>query len=91
MLKMMNEKINRILDIPVEITAVIGSTRMTLKELFSLSKGSIIELSTLENQEVELYVSSKKFAHGQVVTIDQNFGVRITSILNEEDLMNALM
>lgn len=87
---MMNEKMNRILDIQLKVTAVIGSTKMTLKELLSLEKGSIIELDTLENQEVELYVNGKKFAHGQVVTIDQNFGVRITSILEEQDLMNAL-
>lgn len=87
---MMNDKMNRILDIPLKVTAVIGSTKMTLKELLALEKGSIIELDTLENQEVELYVNGKKFAHGQVVTVDQNFGVRITSILNEQDLMNAL-
>lgn len=87
---MISEKMNRVLDIPLKVTAVIGSTKMTLKELLSLEKGSIIELDTLENQEIELYVNGKKFAHGQVVTVDQNFGVRITSILNEEDLMNAL-
>lgn len=88
---MINEKMNRVLDIPLKITAVIGSTKMTLKELLSLEKGSIVELDTLENQEVELYVNGKKFAHGQVVTIDQNFGVRITSILNEQELMDALV
>lgn len=87
---MISEKMNRVLDIPLKVTAVIGSTKMTLKELLSLEKGSIIELDTLENQEIELYVNGKKFAHGQVVTVDQNFGVRITSILNEQDLMNAL-
>lgn len=86
----MNEKMNRILNIPLKVTAVIGSTKMTLKELLSLEKGSIIELDTLDNQEVELYVNGKKFAHGQVVTIDQNFGVRITSILNEQELIDAL-
>lgn len=87
---MISEKMNRVLDIPLKVTAVIGSTKMTLKELLSLEKGSIVELDTLENQEIELYVNGKKFAHGQVVTVDQNFGVRITSILNEQDLMNAL-
>lgn len=88
---MINEKMNRVLDIPLKITAVIGSTKMTLKELLSLEKGSIVELDTLENQEIELYVNGKKFAHGQVVTVDQNFGVRITSILNEQELMDALV
>lgn len=88
---MINEKMSRVLDIPLKITAVIGTTKMTLKELMSLEKGSIVELDTLENQEVELYVNGKKFAHGQVVTLDQNFGVRITSILDEQELMNTLV
>ena len=88
---MINEKMNRILDIPLKITAVIGATKMTLKELFSLEKGSVIELDTLENQEIELYVNGKKFAHGQVVAIDQNFGVRITDILDEQELISTLV
>lgn len=87
---MMKENMNRVLDIPLKITAVIGSTRMTLKELMALEKGTIIELESLDEQEVELYVNGKKFAHGQVVTSNQNFGIRILSVLNEKELVDTL-
>lgn len=56
----MNEKISRILDIPIEITAVLGKTRMPLNEILELGKGSLVELDTLENQEVEIPVNGKK-------------------------------
>lgn len=86
----MNEKISRILDIPIEITAVLGKTRMPLNEILELGKGSLVELDTLENQEVEILVNGKKIAHGQVVISQQNFGIKITSVLESEELVNSL-
>lgn len=87
----MNDKITRILDIPLEVTAVIGRCKMTLKELLNLNKGSIIELDTLANQEVELLINGKKIAYGQVVVVEQNFGIRITNILEQDELMKTLI
>ena len=86
----MNEKISRILDIPIEITAVLGKTRMPLNEILELGKGSLVELDTLENQEVEILVNGKKIAYGQVVISQQNFGIKITEVLEPEDLVNSL-
>lgn len=86
----MNEKLTRILDIPLELTIVIGRTTMNLKDLLALKKGSLIELDTLANQEVEVLANGKKIAYGEVVTIEQNFGVRITSILDEDELIRTL-
>ena len=63
---------------------------MALKDIFELGKGSLIELDTLENQEVEIYVNGRKIGYGQIVIIDQNFGVRITNILGEEELVKTL-
>ena len=63
----MNEKISRVLDIPIEITAILGRTKMSLNEILELGRGSLIELDTLENQEVEILVNCKKVAYGQVV------------------------
>ena len=74
----MNEKISRILDIPIEITAVLGKTRMPLNEILELGKGSLVELDTL------------KIAYGQVVISQQNFGIKITSVLESEELVNSL-
>ncbi|MEN8076940.1 flagellar motor switch protein FliN [Clostridioides difficile] len=86
----MNDKISRILDIPIEITAVLGRTKMSLNEILELGKGSLIELDTLENQEVEILVNGKKIAYGQVVIAQQNFGIKITSVLESEELVNYL-
>lgn len=86
----MNENFERVLDIPLKVTAILGRTKMSLKEIFELTKGSLIELDTFENQEVEIFVNGQKIAYGQVVIADQNFGVRITSILGEEELVKTL-
>ena len=84
----MNEKISRVLDIPIEITAILGRTKMSLNEILELGRGSLIELDTLENQEVEILVNGKKVAYGQVVI--SNFGIKITEVLEPEDLVNSL-
>ncbi|WP_052356819.1 FliM/FliN family flagellar motor switch protein [[Clostridium] dakarense] len=86
----MNDKFGRVLDIPLKVTAILGKTKMNLKDIFELTKGSLIELNTFENQEVEIFVNGQKIAYGQVVIVDQNFGVRITSILGEEELAKTL-
>ena len=86
----MNEKISRVLDIPIEITAILGRTKMSLNEMLELGRGSLIELDTLENQEVEILVNGKKVAYGQVVISNQNFGIKITEVLEPEDLVNSL-
>ena len=56
----MTEKIARVLDIPLEVTAVLGRCKMSLKEVLELGKGSLIELDTLANKEVEILVNVKK-------------------------------
>ena len=86
----MDEKISRVLDIPIEITAILGRTKMSLNEILELGRGSLIELDTLENQEVEILVNGKKVAYGQVVISNQNFGIKITEVLEPEDLVNSL-
>ena len=86
----MNEKISRVLDIPIEITAILGRTKMSLNEILELGRGSLIELDTLENQEVEILVNGKKVAYGPVVISNQNFGIKITEVLEPEDLVNSL-
>ena len=86
----MSQNLARILDIDLNVSVVLGRTKMALKDIFELGKGSLIELDTLENQEVEIYVNGRKIGYGQIVIIDQNFGVRITNILDEEELVKTL-
>ena len=86
----MSQNLARILDIDLNVSVVLGRTKMALKDIFELGKGSLIELDTLENQEVEIYVNGRKIGYGQIVIIDQNFGVRRTNILGEEELVKTL-
>ena len=86
----MNKNLARVLDIELNVSVVLGRTKMALKDIFELGKGSLIELDTYENQEVEIYVNGRKIGYGQIVIIDQNFGVKITNILGEDELVKTL-
>lgn len=86
----MNKNLARVLDIELNVSVILGRTKMALKDIFDLGKGSLIELDTFENQEVEIYVNGRKIGYGQIVVIDQNFGVRITNILGEDELVKTL-
>ena len=86
----MNKNLARVLDIEINVSVILGRTKMALKDIFELGKGSLIELDTFENQEVEIYVNGRKIGYGQIVVIDQNFGVRITNILGEDELVKTL-
>ena len=86
----MIKKFDRVLDIEPEITTVLGRTKMSLKDVFELTKGSLIELDTLKDQEVEIFVNGRKIGYGEVVIVDRKFGVRITNILGEDELAKTL-
>ena len=86
----MNKNLARVLDIELNVSVILGRTKMALKDIFELGKGSLIELDTFENQEVEIYVNGRRIGYGQIVVIDQNFGVRITNILGEDELVKTL-
>ena len=86
----MSENFDRVLDIELKVSVVLGRTKIPLNDIFELSKGSLIELDTFEDQEVEIHVNGRKIGYGQVVIVDDNFGVRITRILGEEELAKTL-
>ncbi|MCO8809267.1 FliM/FliN family flagellar motor switch protein [Clostridioides difficile] len=83
--------IQRILDLKLELSVVIGRTKMTLRDILNLHKGSPIELDTLADQDVEILIDNKVLAYGKVVVVDLNFGVKITSIVSEEDMVKSLV
>lgn len=83
--------IQRILDLKLELSVVIGRTKMTLRDILNLHKGFLIELDTLADQDVEILIDNKVLAYGKVVVVDLNFGVKITSIVSEEDMVKSLV
>jgi flagellar motor switch protein FliN len=85
-----NHNIDLILDVPLEISVVLGRTKKTIKEILELSTGSLVELDKLTEEPVEILVNGKKVALGEVVVIDENFGVRITSIISDTERVKSL-
>ncbi len=74
-----------LMDIPLQVTVELGRTKKYIKEILELTSGSIIELDKLAGEPVDVYVNQKLIAKGEVVVIDENFGVRITEIVNKND------
>lgn len=72
--------INLILDVPLQVTVELGRTKKTIKEVLDLTTGSIVELDKLAGEPVEIQINGHYLAKGEVVVIDENFGVRITEI-----------
>ncbi|MGI2328532.1 flagellar motor switch phosphatase FliY [Planococcus sp. YIM B11945] len=82
--------LNMLLDIPLQVTVELGRTKRMVKEILSLSQGSIIELDKLAGEPVDILVNNKLIAVGEVVVIDENFGVRVTDILSTADRISKL-
>lgn len=71
-------------NIPVEVTVELGRTNVSLKDVYELSEGSIIELERLSGEPLDLVVNGQIVARGEVVAVDNNYGLRITKILTEQ-------
>ena len=81
--------LDNLLDIPLKVTVELGRTKRPIKEILELSTGSIVELDKLAGEPVDILVNQKLIAQGEVVVIDENFGVRVTDIISKTDrLMN---
>lgn len=82
--------LNLLLDIPLRVTVELGRTQKVIKDILDLSQGSIIELDKLAGEPVDILVNNKLIAKGEVVVIDENFGVRVTDIINQWDRIQKL-
>lgn len=85
-----HRNLDLILDVPLNISVVLGRTKKSIKEILDLSTGSLIELDKLAEEPVEILVNGKKIAFGEVVVVDENFGVRITSIVSSAERIKSL-
>ena len=74
--------IGLILDVPLQVNVELGRTKKSIKDILDLTKGSIVELDKLAGEPVDIMVNGKYLAKGEVVVIDENFGVRITEIVS---------
>ena len=79
------QNLDLLLDIPLQITVELGRTKQKLQDILELDAGSIVELDKLAGEPVDVLVNSKLIAKGEVVVIDENFGVRITDIVSQKE------
>jgi len=85
-----DSELQLLMDIELPISIELGRTQMMIKNILRLSPGAIVELDKLSGEPVDLYVNNKKFAEGEVVVVDENFGVRITEIEQVDERLRNL-
>jgi flagellar motor switch protein FliN len=82
-------ELERLYDVPVELAVEIGRTHMTIRETLALGPGSIVTLNRLAGEPVDLLVNGKPIARGEVVVIDEEFGLRVTEVVAGETAAEA--
>lgn len=82
--------IDMLLDVHLPISIELGRTQMTISDILALGPGSVVELSKLAGEPVEVQVNQKTVALGEVVVVDENFGVRITQLMSPEERLKTL-
>ena len=82
--------LDRILDIPLQLSAQLGSTKMLIKELLQLGPGSVVELDKLAGEPLEVLVNNKLVARGEVVMVNEKFGIRLTDVVSPTERVNKL-
>ncbi|MFZ4454163.1 flagellar motor switch phosphatase FliY [Salibacterium aidingense] len=85
-----SKNLNMLMDIPLEVTVELGRTQRSIKDILEFTQGSIIELDKLAGEPVDILVNQKLVAKGEVVVIDENFGVRVTDIVSQADRIKKL-
>lgn len=80
-----SQKMDLIMDVPLKVTVELGRAQMRIKEILNLGQGSVVELDKLAGEPVDVLVNGQLIAHGEVVVIDENFGIKITNLVKEEE------
>ena len=82
--------INMILDIPVQLTVELGRTRIPIKNILQLAQGSVVELETLAGEPMDVLVNGYLIAQGEVVVVNDKFGIRLTDLVTPSERMRRL-
>jgi flagellar motor switch protein FliN/FliY len=85
-----NFNLDFILDIPLTLTAELGRSKMLISELLQLGQGSVLELSKLAGEPMDIFVNQRLIARGEVVVVNEKFGVRLTDIVSPAERVNKL-
>ncbi len=80
-----------LLDIPLEITVQLGKAKIRVGELLKLNQGAVVELDKMTNQPLEIYVNGKLMGEGEVVVVNEKFGIRLMNIVSPGDRVKGLV
>ncbi len=83
-------RLNRVLDVPLDITVELGRTRMTIRQLLALGPGSVVELDKEAGEPLDIVVNGQLLARGEAVVVNDRFGIRITDIVNPTERLSRL-
>jgi flagellar motor switch protein FliN/FliY len=84
------QSLDFILDIPLKITVELGRSRMAIRDILQLAQGSVVELSKFAGEPLEVLVNDKLIARGEVVVVNEKFGVRLTDIISPVERIEQL-
>lgn len=82
--------IDLIMDVPVQLTVELGRTRLTIKNLLQLGQGSVVELDGLAGEPMDIFVNGYLIAQGEVVVVEDKYGIRLTDIITPSERINRL-
>ncbi|MGE4368211.1 MAG: flagellar motor switch protein FliN [Burkholderiaceae bacterium] len=82
--------IDMVMDIPVQLSVELGRTRLTIKNILQLGQGSVVELDGLAGEPMDIYVNGYLIAQGEVVVVDDKYGIRVTDIITPADRIHRL-
>ena len=82
--------IDLIMDVPVQLTVELGRTRLTIKNLLQLGQGSVVELDNLAGEPMDIYVNGYLIAQGEVVVVEDRYGIRLTDIITPSERIHRL-
>lgn len=82
--------VDMIMDIPVQLSVELGRTRLTIKNILQLGQGSVVELDGLAGEPMDIFVNGYLIAQGEVVVVDDKYGIRITDIITPSDRIHRL-
>ncbi len=85
-----NPNLDVILDIPVTLTMEVGSTQINIRNLLQLNQGSVIELDRLAGEPLDVLVNGTLIAHGEVVVVNEKFGIRLTDVISPSERIKKL-
>jgi len=85
-----SENLDVILDIPVTLSMEVGSTRIPIRNLLQLTQGSVVELDRLAGESLDVMVNGTLIAHGEVVVINEKYGIRLTDVMSPHERIQKL-